>query len=542
MPGKSQQILSWEEYELSLANAVEQFLPRVLTQVCRDPNSPTFGSFDRNWWHYKIRDFSSIIVQQGGYCLSEAAVFQKTKEETLAFRQLAKASAIFWNIRAKHRGAFEEYYPWEQGYPPLAFSTLAIAKMVKSGEVDLADVREGLVVAVSQLGSRFEAQAGNQQIAGLAAFAAVGALDQALIQGFDFDALASRSLKLQNEEGWYEEYDGPDLGYLAVTIDCLWDLYDATGEARFLESAKKALQLIHKVVLWVEGSPGMLNARNTDYLVPYGITRFAVESDNEVSLQAKEILSVLFDDLASSSHFLKAIDDRYICHYVGHSFVRALNLLKEHSGQGPLVAEFSRLEKDILPNCGYHLVGTRGAKGLVAALKGGVFLWKDGPARIADYGWLVLEGDTTSVSHWWSKEWSVEETKGGLRVSGTLFSHQGAQSSPLKHMVLRVLSFTCGSKIIGFLKSKLIFKNASGNIRYQRLIQISDEKLLIQDSFEGHETDARFVRAPRSSKRHVSSADSFHIEDLNLFEGFHQEEKVISGEKHLIETVYRRVE
>ena len=44
-------------------------LPRILTQVCRDKFSPLYGSFDRNWWHYKIRDFSSIILQQGGYSL-----------------------------------------------------------------------------------------------------------------------------------------------------------------------------------------------------------------------------------------------------------------------------------------------------------------------------------------------------------------------------------------------------------------------------------------------------------------------------------------
>lgn len=39
-------------------------LPRILTQFCRDPNNKAFGCVDRNWWHYKIRDFPSIILQQ----------------------------------------------------------------------------------------------------------------------------------------------------------------------------------------------------------------------------------------------------------------------------------------------------------------------------------------------------------------------------------------------------------------------------------------------------------------------------------------------
>ena len=40
-------------------------VPRILSQLDRDPDSPTFGCFDRNYWHYKMRDFSSIVLQQG---------------------------------------------------------------------------------------------------------------------------------------------------------------------------------------------------------------------------------------------------------------------------------------------------------------------------------------------------------------------------------------------------------------------------------------------------------------------------------------------
>ena len=29
---------------------------RIFTALDRDPNSPTFGCFDRDFWHYKIRD------------------------------------------------------------------------------------------------------------------------------------------------------------------------------------------------------------------------------------------------------------------------------------------------------------------------------------------------------------------------------------------------------------------------------------------------------------------------------------------------------
>ena len=34
-------------------------IPQLLTLQDRNPHSPTYGCFDRNYWHYKIIDFPS---------------------------------------------------------------------------------------------------------------------------------------------------------------------------------------------------------------------------------------------------------------------------------------------------------------------------------------------------------------------------------------------------------------------------------------------------------------------------------------------------
>src|SRR6056297_1679227 len=95
-----------------------QQFPRILTQACRDVNSPFYGSFDRNWWHYRIRDFSSSILQQGGYTAYLCSQTDSFATYGHALKHLAHGAALFWNRRAKRPGAFEEYYPREQGYPP----------------------------------------------------------------------------------------------------------------------------------------------------------------------------------------------------------------------------------------------------------------------------------------------------------------------------------------------------------------------------------------------------------------------------------------
>jgi hypothetical protein len=138
-------------------SAAARALPRILTQICRDPDSTFYGCCDRDWWHYRIRDFPSIILQQAGYTLA-LAENRSPPAQCAHLNALAAQTCRFWNGRARRYGAFEEYYPWEQGYPPLAFSTLAVAKLCHLGVVALADVEPGLSVAARQLTTRFESQ------------------------------------------------------------------------------------------------------------------------------------------------------------------------------------------------------------------------------------------------------------------------------------------------------------------------------------------------------------------------------------------------
>ena len=115
---------------------IRRQMPRILTQLCRDPDSKNYGCWDRNFWHYKIRDYSSIILQQGSYLLLEAARLDEYQDRAEYLRRLAQAGVDFWHTRALKYGAFEEYYPSERSYPGLAFSTLAIAKLIRDLPLD----------------------------------------------------------------------------------------------------------------------------------------------------------------------------------------------------------------------------------------------------------------------------------------------------------------------------------------------------------------------------------------------------------------------
>jgi hypothetical protein len=497
------------------------WLPRLLTQVCRDPSSPLWGSFDRDWWHYRIRDFSSIILQQGGYAVYLASQLAENASQREALCQLAAASARFWNQRALQWGAFEEYYPWEQGYPPLAFSTLAVMKLATAGVVSPDSIRPGAAMAANQLQSRFESQAANQQVAGLAALAWCRKVFTNLVSESGFESLTRQTLALQTREGWYEEYGGPDLGYLSVTVDCLWDLFDATGDPRFSASIEQATDCIRRFVSLIPtGSIGMHNARNTDYLVPYGLVRLALQKPTPENLS---LVIRLFGGTEKPAHFFNAVDDRYVSHYIGQSLFRAI-LLLEQAANLPVAEEAAASPGpalEVVTESGHFLRRTReGASSLVTLRKGGIFSHHADGRSVHDFGWLVRAGGRLYFSHWWSNDWRHGREGTQLWVAGPLYEQREMASTPARHMALRMASLAAGRRLIGLLKKRLIFKKTPCLIQFQRMIEWHGVGVRVVDTFSSLPAGSEFIPAPRSSKRHVASADSFHREDLQLLNGF----------------------
>jgi hypothetical protein len=521
---------------------LEQFstklLARILTQVCRDRESTEYGSCDRNWWHYKIRDFSSIILQQAGYaifCATEILPIASEEKETL--RDLARASALFWNKRAQKFHAFEEYYPCEKGYPPLAFSTLAVVKLVEANVVTLTEIESGLRRAAKQLLNRFEGKATNQQVAGMAALCWIRKIAPELIEENSFQSICEKTLACQHDEGWYMEYGGPDLGYLSVTMDCLWDAYDATGDDKFKRSAAKGLEFISTFVNFPTIGAGMHNARNTDYIVPYGITRFLNEKD--YSRTASNILKKVYKDLKDKNHFLNAIDDRYYCHYIGHSIIRAVPLLEKLDASE---ADETVTETKFINETGHYFVNSNNIYALVSGKKGGITTMFFDDKKAVDFGWVIEDDEQRWVSHWWADFWNIDIKDNTIHISGYMTPHKDNHSTPFKHFVLRVLSITLGSRIISVLKNKLIFKKQdSSPYKFARTIKFDDNEVLVVDIFNICK-NMKFRRASRSSKRHVASADSFNKEDLTkTCTSVIIKEKMTEKDGEIeIQTVYRR--
>lgn len=512
------------------------WLPRILTQIDRDPTSSTYGCCDRNWWHYKIRDFPSIILQQAGYAAficSEWSVWQGQRE---SLRAIAAASASFWSRHVARHKSFDEYYPFEKGYPPLAFSTLAVMKLAEQGVVPKESILPGARLAAKMLQHRFEARAANQQVAGMAALLWLERVFPQLIIETKISQIVAKTLALQTREGWFWEYDGPDLGYLSVTIDCLWDAWDARNDPRYRDAAIRAVQYIEVMTRLTGENIGMHNARNTDYIVPYGIVRMALEPVQERADAAWCLVQRLYSTNPKSRHDLYPTDDRYICHYIGASVFRAGLCLQTNRKIPEPTSSHPQAVAIEFPEAGHALT----QRSLVSLKKGGIVtVFNDSQGAASDFGWTFKEQGKQYVSHWWSGNWQINRIEQGWRVAGPLVPCRELVSSPLKHIALRIISRLFGAGIIGHLKKTMIFRRHAGAYHFQRDIVWTNDGVKLTDTITPPPATPP-QPAPRASRRHVASADSFHPEDFTLVELPWQVTRIIKQDKTrwVAETTY----
>ena len=141
-------------------------------------------------------------------------------------------------------------------------------------EIDgIPKLREALGKSATKLIKRNETTALNQYAAGIAALAGLTKLN---VTGTNENILWKKLdelLSFQTAEGWFPEYGSFDIGYLSVTLDCLWDIYDIFPSENLLKSIESASNFIGSILAVGRVSFGKFNSRNTDYVLPYGLIR-----------------------------------------------------------------------------------------------------------------------------------------------------------------------------------------------------------------------------------------------------------------------------
>jgi hypothetical protein len=255
--------------------ALEQ-IPKILTLLDRNPHSPTYGCFDRNFWHYKIIDFPSGMSQEFVWPL--ALAYSLNIPHNPFYRQSAirewVEAGILYAARSAHKdGSCDDYFPYERAGGAAAFSLLACVESYRLLGLNNPEALAFFERRADWLAHHNESgQLTNHQALIVLCLELVSQLLQTSKWARAKAKRLERVFSWQNPEGWFQEYEGCDPGYHTLTIWCLARLekFRSQTDERLRESIVKAVEFA-SLFIHPDGSyGGEYTSRNTYNFFPHG--------------------------------------------------------------------------------------------------------------------------------------------------------------------------------------------------------------------------------------------------------------------------------
>ncbi len=432
-------------------------IPNLLSHLDRDKNSPTSGCFDRNYWHYLITDFPSMIVQQGSLVLAllylnkfEGNIYYKNKK----VKEWTLVSFDFWKNAQLKDGSFNEYYPNEHGFPPTVFSLYTISesyRLLKENKIipKKYELEEALIKSAKFVYQFKERNAINQEIAGVAALYSVYLCTGKKEILNQVKNKLNSVLCLQSEEGWFTEYGGTDIGYLSVSLYFLSEYYRLSNDEKVIPNIKKIIDFVKYFVHPNGTIGGEYGSRNTQYFLPGGL-----ETAGGFYPPAIAIAEKLFGGI--NNNFSRSIDERYISHYVLHSFLRALidynkRLPKIRLPNEKRVSKYFKDSGIYVYNDNYYSV--------LNLSKGGVLkVFKNNKEIFTDCGYCIKKGSKFYITNWVGSDFvrKFDPFNKILTTSGYFYSTNYYVPNSFRHFLIRILSKLVGPRLIVILKKQLL--------------------------------------------------------------------------------------
>lgn len=457
-----------------LRKNIVKTIPRLLTQLDRDPLSPTFGCFDRNFWHYKIRDFPSFVLQQNTLTLT--LLYKNNFLGNFCYRDKKilshiKGSLDFWCQYQHRSGGFDEYWPREDSFPPLVFSFFAVAKSYR--ELDLPD--EKIILHLDKAYQKWlkhkELEANNQEIAGLAAVYEYYLIKKEPKVLKRFNERLANLLSRQSEEGWFSEYGGADIGYSSVSLHYLTHLYKLTKRDDILSSINKLVNFLADFIHPDGSCGGEYGSRNTEYFLLGGLP-LIIKKNNK----ALKILGRL-------DKGIEKLDDRYLFHYIFLSYLTAFLDLRDFN-TSKKISTGRKNFSNYFNESGLFVKKKNELYFIANLKKGGTYkVFFKGKLKANDCGYRVFDrANNYRVTSWIDNDAKIVISKDGLTAQSALFKNKFFIASSLKHMGLRILTFIFGSKVIPVLKNRLIFQDERTEDKLARMIKFRKNKIIIEDT------------------------------------------------------------
>lgn len=470
------------------AQAALSQIPKLLTLLDRNPHSPTYGCFDRNFWHYKIIDFPSGMAQEFVWPLALAYATDIPGSfyyQQAALRDWVEAG-IHFAARSAHRdGSCDDYFPFERAGGAAAFSLLACIESYA-----LLDLKSDAMLSFFEQRANWLAR--HHESGRLSNHQALIALClellARLLQTTKWDKARDERLKRvlawQSAEGWFQEYEGCDPGYHTLTISCLAQLYELRPTPELQAAIERAVRLAVEFIHPDGAYGGEYGSRNTYNFFPHGF-----ELAGRWLPEALAINDGFLKGLASGLAPCYADD-----HIIGHHTWNYLLAYRDYVDERPTPAP-RRTGRVWLQAAGI-LIDRRDEVTLYVALnKGGVFKLFRGDKLVASDTHLSLQvrdGSKlqTAVAHL-IDEHKIEVGDDEIEIRGLLGWAKQKQMTPLRLILLRAVMLTIGRFFPNLIRRQLQRMLITGKelapYMFHRTLKWEGGKLKITDELRAND-------------------------------------------------------
>lgn len=437
--------------DLFAREAIAQ-IPKLLTLLDRNPHSPTYGCFDRNFWHYKIIDFPSGMAQEFVWPLAlayDTDIPNNPFHRQPALRDWVEAGILYAARSGHPDGSCDDYFPYERAGGAAAFSLLACVE-----SYTLLGLKNP--AALHFFGQRADWLAHHQESGRLTNHQALIVLCLELVARLlqterwhqSKQERLEQVLSWQNPEGWFQEYEGCDPGYHTLTISCLARLYELTPTNRLKDAIAKAVALAAHFVHPDGSYGGEYTSRNTYNFFPHGFELVGKWMPEALSIN-DQFLKGLAKGLAPAY-----ADDHIIGHHTWNYLLAWRDFVLERPPLKP------RPQGRFWLREGGILIERRQNTELYLALnKGGVFkLFRDEQLVASDtqFSLQIQEGSSlkNAVGHLVSR-YKIEVSEEEILIRGSLGWAKQKQMNSLNLMILRVVMLTFGRFFPNLIRKSL---------------------------------------------------------------------------------------
>lgn len=493
-----------EDKELRNAYALKAVsqIPRLLGNMDRNPFSPTYGCFHRDYWLDKTSDFPDAVRQFGVHAL--ALVYRYDFSGSIykgqpKIRDWTIAAMVFWSKIQHNDGSFDEFYPYERGWVgPTAFTMFTIIEAYRLLEDEIPGAEKEIIKNAIRKAAYFITKgeteedhlANHHAMACMSVWKAWELLGEEKLKAGYNKLWETFKTYHYEDEGWSREYDGVDPGYLSATVSFLGKIYQSNPDPEIRKVLEESVKFSAYFVYPNGFYAGSAGSRNTLHFYPHGYEILGKEIPLANAIAQKMLKGLSEDKLVPP----EIISDRYVFYRVPEFLLAYIDYTEKQDNAPALPYEqddfehfYERSRIFAAKKGDYYLLANLAKGGVIK-----VFNRKTGKLLVNDCGIIGrLENGKVATSQWVDPQYQANassyrgDVKGNFHLvpSNKLFT-------PFKNILFRATLIAIGwipsmaHWLKGQIRKSLILGQRSLPVSFERTFTLHEDEFVISDQLK----------------------------------------------------------